>query len=89
MIAPKPAKHVVEWFLRTFKYGGITLPPFGIYILSERLSEDRLIKHENEHWRQAQEHGVFVWYLKYLWYNLKCGYFNNPFEVAAREAELK
>ena len=26
-MTPRPAPHIIRWFLRTFGYGGITLPP--------------------------------------------------------------
>lgn len=35
VMTPRPAPHIVRWFLRTFGYGGITPPPLGIYILAE------------------------------------------------------
>jgi hypothetical protein len=83
----KPAKHLVQWFLRTFKYGGITLPPFGIYILAERINEDRLRKHELAHWTQYQRMGFVKFYVIYLWNNARYGYRNNPMEIEAHRAE--
>jgi hypothetical protein len=85
-IEPKPAKHVIRWFLRTFGYGGITLPPLGVYILAERLGEERLVRHEQRHWVQAQEMGVLRWYAVYAWYSVRYGYRNNPLEIDARSA---
>ena len=84
---PRPAVHPIRWFLRAFGYGGITLPPWGIYILVERLGEDALMRHEQAHWAQAQRIGVVRWYLTYAWYTIRFGYRNNPLEVEAREAE--
>ena len=83
----KPARHVVRWFLRTFGYGGITLPPFGIFILAERINEERLQKHELTHWEQYKKMGLLKFYATYIWYNLKYGYINNPMEIEARSAE--
>lgn len=85
----KPARHLVRWFLRTFGYGGICLPPFGIYILAERMHEGWLVRHEQCHWEQAQRMGVLRWYVVYLWNNLRYGYRDNPLEIEARAAELK
>lgn len=81
------ARGLVDWWLRTFKYAGITLPPFGIFILSERINDQRLIRHEQAHWRQAQQLGVVKFYVKYLWLNMRYGYKNNPMEIEARIAE--
>jgi hypothetical protein len=75
--------------LRTFGYGGITLPPFGIFILAERLDEERLARHEQAHWEQAQRMGIVRWYLTYAWLTMRHGYRNNPLEVEAREAETR
>jgi len=86
-MTPRPAPHVIRWFLRTFGYGGITLPPWGIFILAERLGEDGLVRHEQAHWAQAQRMGIVRFYLLYIWYTIRYGYRNNPMEVEAREAE--
>ena len=80
----KPAPHLIRWFLKTFGYGGITLPPFGIYILAERLDEEELVRHEQVHWSQYERMGFVRFYVTYLWYNLRYGYHNNPMERHAR-----
>jgi hypothetical protein len=85
---PRPAPHVVRWFLRTFGFGGITLPPLGIFILPERLHQGWLVRHEQAHWQQAQRMGVVRWAITYLFYNVRYGYWDNPLEVEARAAEL-
>jgi hypothetical protein len=53
------------------------------------LQDERLIKHEREHARQIEEHGVIGFYARYLWFTLRHGYRNNPLEVSARKAEDK
>ena len=88
-MTPRPARHVTRWFLRTFGYGGITLPPFGIFILAERLDEERLVRHEQAHLEQAQRMGIVRWYLTYARLTMRHGYRNNPLEVEAREAETR
>jgi hypothetical protein len=81
----KEAKHLVRlWLVRT-GYAGITLPPFGIYILKERIDEELLRKHELVHWEQYKRMGIIKFYATYLYYNIKYGYWNNPMEVEARE----
>lgn len=79
----------VQWFLRLTKYHGITLPPFGIYVIAERIEDERLRRHEQAHWEQAQRLGVIRFYVQYLWFNLRYGYHNNPMEAEARAAETK
>jgi hypothetical protein len=84
----RPASGLIGWTLRRTGFAGVTLP-WGIYILPERLQDERLIKHEREHARQIEEHGVIKFYAKYLWFTLRHGYRNNPLEVSARKAEDK
>lgn len=69
------------------KFAGITLPPFGIFLLEERMGDQRLRLHEEAHWAQAKRLGVVKFYALYAWYSIRHGYWNNPLEVQAREAE--
>jgi hypothetical protein len=84
----RPASGLIGWTLRRTGFAGVTLP-WGIYILPERLQDERLIKHEREHARQIEEHGVIGFYARYLWFTLRHGYQNNPLEEKARKAEDK
>ena len=81
------APPIVRWWLKMTGFAGITLPPFGIYVLAERLTDSRLIKHELAHWSQYKRMGLIKFYLLYLWYSVRHGYFNNPMEKEARDAE--
>jgi len=81
----KEAKHLIKLFLLRTGYAGITLPPFGIYILKEKMHEETLRNHELVHWRQYQKLGAIGFYAKYLYCNVKYGYWNNPMEVEARK----
>jgi len=53
------------------------------------LQNKRLLKHELCHVRQYQQHGYWGFLLKYLWESFQKGYYNNKFEVEARQAEVK
>lgn len=83
----KPARGLVRWFLRRTGYAGICLPPVGIYILAEHMYSDRLIRHEQAHWRQWQRMGTIRFYASYLWGLVRHGYQNHPLELEARAAE--
>lgn len=87
MTTPRPARHAVKWFLCTFHYGGITLPPWGIFILAERLDEAPLVRHEQVHWTQYKRMGAWRFYATYLWGLMRYGYRNHPMEIEARRAE--
>ena len=84
-MTPRPAPHIVRWFLRTFGYGGITLPPLGVFILAERINEAPLIRHEQVHWAQYQRMGAIRFYVTYIYQVLRYGYHNAPMEVEARQ----
>ena len=86
-MTPRPAPHIVRWLLRTTGYAGICLPPLGIYILAEHLANQRLIRHEQQHWRQWQRMGTVRFYAAYAWGLLRHGYRNHPLELEARAAE--
>lgn len=51
------------------------------------LADERWVKHEMCHIKQYKEYGNVFFLTKYLWESLKVGYYNNKFEVEAREAE--
>ena len=84
---PRPARHLIRWLLRQRGFAGVTLPPFGIYILAERMQDDRLIRHEQAHWAQYQRMGAIRFYLTYIWQVLRYSYRNAPMEIEARAAE--
>ena len=83
----RPARHIIRWFLRTFGFGGVTLPPVGIFILAERIGNERLVRHEQAHWAQYERMGVLGFYLTYFWQVLRYSYYNAPMEIEARAAE--
>jgi hypothetical protein len=51
------------------------------------LKDERWVKHEFCHVKQFQQYGFVNFIAKYLWESIKSGYYNNKFEVEAREAE--
>ena len=83
----KPARGLVRWWLKLTGYAGITLLPFGVYILAERLNDEALIRHEQVHWQQAQRMGTVKFYAVYLWLLARHGYTDHPMEIEARAAE--
>ena len=85
----KPAPKWLAWYLRKVKFVGITLPPFGVFVLPECLASPSLAKHESKHWEQYQRMGALKFYGMYAYYSLRYGYRNNPMEVEAREAETE
>ena len=53
----------------------------------EFLKNTSWVRHELAHVAQYKKFGYYGFLLRYLWYWMRCGYYNNPLEIAAREAE--
>ena len=53
------------------------------------LKSTKWVKHELCHVQQFKQYGFFMFVIKYLYESIKVGYYNNKYEVAAREAEEK
>ncbi len=51
------------------------------------LQNKNWVKHELKHIEQYQQHGYFGFLAKYVWESIRHGYYNNKFEIEAREAE--
>lgn len=54
---------------------------------SEILRNLPYLRHEVAHVLQYKREGYVRFWLKYLWYSLRFGYKQNPYEVQAREAQ--
>jgi hypothetical protein len=53
----------------------------------ELLQNEAWLRHELAHVTQWKQHGTWRFLLKYSWYSIRFGYYNNPFEIEARHAE--
>ena len=51
------------------------------------LQNSTWLKHELRHIQQFKEHGYLNFIFKYLWESARHGYYNNKYEIEAREAE--
>ena len=84
---PKPARGLIGWVLRRTGFHGVALAPWGIYIRPAAKHSQRLIRHEQAHWRQWLRMGTVRYYATYLWQIVRYKYENAPMEVEARNAE--
>lgn len=66
-------------FFRTIYLHGISK--------AQLIANKPMLQHEIKHVLQYQEHGGFMFLMKYLFYSIKYGYYQNPFEIEARLAE--
>jgi hypothetical protein len=58
-----------------------------IYLMPGSEEDASLIRHEVVHLDQIERDGRLLFSLKYLYWTLRYGYWNNPYEVEARAAE--
>jgi len=57
------------------------------YVLPGHESNAALTRHEMKHLEQIEQDGRFVFTVRYAWWTLCYGYWNNPYEIEARAAE--
>ena len=65
---------------------GKTIHLFG-RTKEEFLSDKKWLNHELCHVAQFRTHGLIPFIVRYLWESIRRGYYNNKYEVEAREAE--
>ncbi|MEO8721138.1 MAG: DUF4157 domain-containing protein [Ginsengibacter sp.] len=51
------------------------------------LRDKKWVKHEICHIDQFKKHGFLIFIIKYLWESFRHGYYNNKYEIEARNAE--
>ncbi len=90
LIKHKQATGIIKWYLRRNNFLGWTSFWNTIYYIDkESMNNESLIKHELTHIKQIEDDGIIKFSLKYTYYFIKYGYKNNPYEIEARENELK
>jgi len=80
-----PASGLVLLWMKATGFRGLTTPWQTIYLHPDNLTDAALIKQEQVHIAQIQRDGAFVFSAKYVWWSLRFGYWNNPYEVEARK----
>jgi hypothetical protein len=70
------------WLLGRSTVSGVTLWR-TIWLARDQPLHPELLLHELRHVHQFQEDALFP--LRYLWYSVRHGYTNNPYEADARE----
>jgi len=53
----------------------------------ELLTNTNWLRHEVCHVKQWNRKGYLLFLIQYLWFSARVGYYNNPFEFEARQAE--
>lgn len=77
----KPFALIVQWPWWPGDWNGLCLAPL---IFVKDISDRKLVAHELTHASQTYR-GLFIgFYIKYLLYTWRYGYWNNPYEIEAR-----
>ncbi len=87
MVEIKPWFGPIKWYMKLCRFQGWTSYWNTIYLDPKYLTDERLIRHEMTHIKQMDEEGKFKFTCRYLWWTLKYGYQDNPYEVEARASE--
>jgi hypothetical protein len=84
-----PFARLGAWKLRTGRMAMTIGSTIHLYNTSteEFLKDNRWVKHELKHVEQYQTHGFIGFLWKYTLESIRRGYYNNRFEIEAREAE--
>lgn len=88
-ITIKVASGFIGWYLKAFKIKAWASNWNVIYIQAKYFNDAALLNHELCHTQQMRDDGLIFMPIKYLWYCLRYGYKNNPYEVQAKDAEKR
>ena len=85
----RTATGLIAVYMRLCGFKGWTSFWHTIYVLPGHENNERLLRHERKHLEQIERDGRLLFAIKYSWWTLRYGYWNNPYEVEARAAESK
>jgi len=77
-----------SFILRGLGFAGAVLPSKTIYLLPEHFADPVLRAHELHHIAQIERDGWMFW-PKAIWYVLRYGYWNSPYEIECRKVEAE
>ena len=80
---------MIAWYMRACGFAGWTRFWRTIYVLPGHENNQRLLRHERKHLEQIDSDGRLVFALKYLWWIIHHGYWQNHYEIEACAAEWK
>lgn len=83
----RTATGLIATYMRLCGFSGWASFWRTVYVLPGHEANERLLRHEVEHLRQIKRDGRVLFSVKYLWWLCRYGYWLNPYEIQAREAE--
>ena len=81
---------VLTWIFDRIGVAGLTTPWRTVYLHPDHwdiIENIWLWRHEHCHIDQINRDGPWLWSFRVVWYCLRYGYHNSPYEVEARAAE--
>lgn len=85
----RTATGLLAWLMRRAGFLGWTSFWGAVYVMPGHEGNGPLLRHERCHLEQIERDGRILFTLKYSWWTIRHGYWNNPYEVEARAAEWK
>lgn len=79
---------LIAAYMRLCGFRGWTSFWRTVYVLPGRENDEHLLRHEQCHLDQIERDGRLLFSIQYTWMTVRYGYWNNPYEVEARQAEL-
>lgn len=83
----KTARGLLKWCMNRLGFKGWASFWGTIYLMPGYERDERLIRHERRHLEQIEEDGRALFTVLYLYWLVRVGYWDNPYEVDARAAE--
>ncbi len=80
---------IAAWKLKSHSVAIVTGSTIHLWNSTKEdfLQNEKWLKHELCHIRQYKHYGYVSFIIKYLWESIRSGYYNNKYEVEARNAE--
>ena len=83
------ATGLIKLYMKLCGFRGWTSFWNTIYLMPGSEHDEKLLRHEAKHLEQIKHDGIIVFSVKYAWWTLKYGYWNNPYEQEARACERR
>ena len=78
---------LIRWWMDFWGYTGLATFWDTIYFREKKYMTEKLMRHEEMHIKQMHRDGKFIYAIKYNYFWITRGYWNNPYEIEARDAE--
>lgn len=81
------ATGLIAWYMKLCGFHGWASLWRTVYLLPGYEWGKGLIRHEAQHLKQMERDGRVLFTARYVWWRVRYGYRNNPYEVEARAAQ--